>query len=96
MEAVTNTYDDIFLRFGEQSETQNMTFWTFPAFIVCFYSWGLFFWGGCTKILIFCQVLLFLWICVSGLQGEQRAKITHGHKLPEQTRNWNKNKKKEI
>lgn len=64
MEAVTNTYDDIFLRFGEQSETQNMTFWTFPAFIVCFYSWGLFFWGGCTKILIFLlSFVIFMNMC---------------------------------
>lgn len=68
-------YDDIFLDLGNITwETNHVVSDFFPAFIVYFYNWDLFFWGGCTKILIFCY---FYGFCVSGLQGVRRELKSH-------------------
>lgn len=61
-----------FLDSGEQNEKQNFDVLNFfPAFIVYFYRWGLFFRRGCTKILIFCFAFVYFsqfvwvadWVC---------------------------------
>lgn len=78
MEAVTNEYDDIFQIWGTKRETKHEVLNFFPAFIVYFYSWGLFFCGGCTKILIFLLIfVIFMNMCEWPTGCTERAKVTH-------------------
>lgn len=78
MEAVTNEYDDIFLDLGNKRETNDEVLNFFPAFIVHFYNWGLFFRRGCTKILIFLLIfVIFMKMCEWPTGCTERAKVSH-------------------